>query len=164
MQNESSGVHDYGTNCLDCERYKQLGDVCVVEHEKKFLWEYCRDFQPLVVLPDYKELMRTVKQDQALERQKAREKRERDRKKRLKERLEKREQKRKERRARLKRISGKKKRLELKRLEKLNRKQAKVAPKKSAPEKAPAPASGRKRTSRGKGKEPLGQSTLAENP
>ena len=89
MQEESGVARDYGTNCLECERYKKLGDVCVVEHGKKFHWEFCRDFVPLVVLPDYNELMRTVKQDQALERQKVKEKKERERKKKLKERKEK---------------------------------------------------------------------------
>ncbi len=123
MQKEGVIAHDYGTNCVDCERYKRLGDVCVIEHEKKFLWEYCRDFVPQVVLPDYNELMRTVKQDQALEKQKVREKKERERKKKLKERMEKKELKRKERRARLRRIRERKKRLELSRQERLSRKQ-----------------------------------------
>ena len=62
------------TNCVDCERYKKLGEVCVIEHGKKFLWEFCKDFQPEVKLPDYDELMKTVKQDMALERKKAIEK------------------------------------------------------------------------------------------
>ena len=122
MEKESGAAHDYGTNCVDCERYKQLGDVCVIEHEKKFLWDYCRDFVPQVVLPDYNELMRTVKQDQALARQKANEKKEREKKKRLKERMEKKEEKRKKRRARLRRIREKKKLLELRKQEKVSKK------------------------------------------
>ena len=126
MQEESGIARDYGTNCVDCERYKKLGDVCVIEHGKKFLWEFCRDFVPKVVLPDYNDLMRTVKQDQALERQKVKEKKERERKKKLKERTEKKELKRKERRARLRRIREKKKRLELKRLERLAKKRQKA--------------------------------------
>lgn len=111
-------THDYGTDCKDCERYRKLGDVCVIEHGKKFLWEFCRDFVPLVKLPDYNELMRTVRQEQALERQKTREKKQRERKKKLKETLEQKEQKKKERRARLRRIRlRKKKKLEEKTLE-----------------------------------------------
>ncbi|MDG6904862.1 MAG: hypothetical protein JRN20_03655 [Nitrososphaerota archaeon] len=117
MQKESSPAHDYGTNCLDCERYKRLGDVCVVEHEKKFLWEYCRDFAPQIALPDYKELMQTVKNEQALARQKVKEKKERERKKRLRERLAKKEEKRKKRRARLRRIRERKKLRESKSLQ-----------------------------------------------
>lgn len=66
------------TNCLDCERYKQLGEVCVIEHGKKFLWEYCKDFVQEVKLPDYNELMKTVRQDMALERKKVREKKKRE--------------------------------------------------------------------------------------
>jgi len=100
---------DYGTNCKDCELYKKLGDVCVVEHDKKFLWEYCRDFVPQVVLPDYRELMRSVKHDQALERQKLHEKKEREKKKKKKERLERIELNKKERRARLRRKREKEK-------------------------------------------------------
>lgn len=126
MQEESGVARDYGTNCVDCERYKKLGDVCVIEHGKKFLWEFCRDFVPKVVLPDYNDLMRTVKQDQALERQKVKERKERERKKKLKERMEKKELKRKERRARLRRIREKKKRLELKRQERLAKKKQKA--------------------------------------
>ena len=80
-------AHDYGTNCKDCERYQKLGDVCAVEHGKKFLWDFCKDFDPIVKLPDYKDLMRTVKKEQAQERQKVREKKERERKKKLKERM-----------------------------------------------------------------------------
>ena len=130
MQEESRVAGDYGTNCVDCERYKKLGDVCVIEHGKKFLWEFCRDFVPKVVLPDYNDLMRTVKQDQALERQKIKERKERERKKKLKERLEKKEIKRKERRARLRRIRERKKRLELKLQERLARKKHQSKPKK----------------------------------
>ncbi len=64
---------------MDCARYKTLGEVCVIEHGKKFLWEFCRDFQPEVKLPDYNELMRTVKKEIALERKKAKEKKKRER-------------------------------------------------------------------------------------
>lgn len=71
MKLESGIVEENtGTNCNDCERYKNLGDVCVIEHGKKFLWEYCKDFEPEVVLPDYKELMSTVRKDLAAERKK----------------------------------------------------------------------------------------------
>lgn len=115
-------AHDYGTNCRDCERYQKLGDVCVIEHGKKFLWEFCRDFEPIVKLPDYKDLMRTVKKEQAQERQKTREKKERERKRKLKERMAKKEQKKKQRRARLRRIREQKKRLEEKRLARLTKK------------------------------------------
>jgi hypothetical protein len=94
---------DYGTNCKSCERYEKLGDVCAVEHGKKFLWEFCRDFVQQVELPDYKELMKTVRQDMALERQKEREKKERERKRRLKEKLALEEERKKKRRARLRR-------------------------------------------------------------
>ncbi len=66
-----------GTNCVDCERYKNLGEVCVVEHGKRFLWEYCKDFQPEVRLPEYNALMKTVKQDMAMERKKIRERKKR---------------------------------------------------------------------------------------
>lgn len=125
VQKENGVAHDYGTNCVDCERYKRLGDVCVIEHEKKFLWEFCRDFVPKVVLPDYHELMQTVKQDQALARQKAKEKKEREKKKREKEREAKREEKRKKRRARLRRIRERKKLLELKQREKSAKKHTK---------------------------------------
>ena len=64
---------------MDCARYKTLGEVCVIEHGKNFLWEFCRDFQPEVKLPDYNELMRTVKKEIALERKKAKEKKKRER-------------------------------------------------------------------------------------
>ncbi|MGI0090595.1 MAG: hypothetical protein ACREBS_02700 [Nitrososphaerales archaeon] len=115
MQKENGVIaHDYGTNCVDCERYKTLGDVCVIEHEKKFLWEYCRDFVPKVVMPDYRELMRSVRQDQALERKKIKEKKEREKRKKLKERIEREALRKKERRARLRRIREKKKLKELK--------------------------------------------------
>jgi hypothetical protein len=81
------------TNCIDCERYKKLGEVCVIEHGKKFLWEYCKDFQPEVKLPQYEELMKTVKHDMAEERRKVREKKKKEianrRKEREKKRLEK---------------------------------------------------------------------------
>ncbi|MDG6996630.1 MAG: hypothetical protein JRN52_11980 [Nitrososphaerota archaeon] len=117
MQSKGVAEHDYGTNCKHCERYKTLGDVCVVEHGKKFLWEFCKDFEPLVVLPDYKELMRTVRSDMALERKRAKEKKERDRKKKLKERQLALEAKKKARRARLrkKRLREKEKQLRLER-------------------------------------------------
>lgn len=74
---ETSG--ESGTNCLECERYKTLGEVCVIEHGKKFLWEFCRDFQPEVKLPEYDELMRTVKKDIALQREKEKQKKKRER-------------------------------------------------------------------------------------
>jgi hypothetical protein len=125
MEKEVGVTHDYGTNCVDCERYATLGDVCVLEHGKKFLWEFCRDFEPKVELPDYNDLMRTVKQEQALERQKAKEKKEREKKKKLKERLEKKEQERRERRNRLRRIRERKKREEQKRQERLAKKKSK---------------------------------------
>ncbi|MHB1909960.1 MAG: hypothetical protein ACYCQJ_13975 [Nitrososphaerales archaeon] len=79
---------DSRTNCVDCERYKKLGEVCVIEHGKKFLWEFCKDFQPEVKLPDYNELMKTVKQDMALERKKAIEKKKKQIQLRKKERAE----------------------------------------------------------------------------
>lgn len=66
-----------GTNCIDCERYKKLGEVCVIEHGKKFLWEFCKDFQAEVKLPDYNDLMKTVKHDMAIERRKIIEKKKR---------------------------------------------------------------------------------------
>ena len=135
MEKESAVARDYGTNCNDCERYKKLGDVCLIEHGKKFLWEYCRDFVPQVVLPEYNELMRTVKQEQAIERQKVREKKERERKKKQKERLEKKEQKRKERRNRLRRVREKKRREDLKRQERVAKKKGeKSAVKKRTPQ------------------------------
>ena len=117
MQSKGIAEHDYGTNCRDCERYKILGDVCVVEHGKKFLWEYCKDFESIVVLPDYKELMRTVRSDMALERRKVKEKKERERKKKLKERQLALEAKKKARRARLrkKRLREKEKQARLNR-------------------------------------------------
>ena len=68
-----------GTNCVDCERYRKFGDVCVMEHGKKFLWEFCKDFEAEVVLPDYKELMSTVRKDLAAERKKVKEKKKRER-------------------------------------------------------------------------------------
>ncbi|MDA4129358.1 MAG: hypothetical protein OK457_01175 [Thaumarchaeota archaeon] len=117
MQKENSVVvQNYGTDCRNCERYAKLGDVCVVEHGKKFLWEYCRDFDPKVVLPDYNDLMKSVRKDQALERKKLKEKKEREKRKKQKERMEREELKRKNRRARLrkrrealkKKMSGKK--------------------------------------------------------
>lgn len=94
-------TQDYGTSCSDCERYQKLGDICMIEHGKKFQWEYCRDFVPEVVLPDYKELMRSVREDHALERQKEKEKKEKERRKRLKESAEREEERKKRRRAML---------------------------------------------------------------
>ena len=94
---------DYGTNCRDCERFKRVGEVCVIEHGKRFLWEYCRDFEARVELPDYNELMKTVRQEHAALRQKEREKKEREKKLKLKERQTKKEQKRRERIARSRR-------------------------------------------------------------
>lgn len=94
-------VQDYGTNCKDCERYRVMGDICMLEHSKKFQWEYCRDFVPRVVLPDYNELMRSVQADRALERQKEKERKEREKRRKLKERAEKEELRKKKRRAML---------------------------------------------------------------
>jgi hypothetical protein len=82
-----------GTNCVDCERYKKLGEVCVLEHGKKFLWEYCKDFEPEVKLPEYDELMKTVKQDMATERSRIREKKKKEIAVRRKEREKKRKEK-----------------------------------------------------------------------
>lgn len=123
---KSNGVlqQDYGTNCADCERYRKLGDVCVIEHGKKFLWEYCRDFVPNVVLPDYKDLMRSVREDQTLERQRLKAKKDREKRKKLKERMEREALRKKERRARLRRIREKKK------LEIMKKLQSKSKPKK----------------------------------
>jgi hypothetical protein len=70
---------NYGTDCMNCERYKKLGDVCVVEHGKKFLWEFCKDFEAEVLLPDYKELMSTVRKDLAAEKKKIQQKKKRER-------------------------------------------------------------------------------------
>lgn len=94
---------DYGTNCLNCERYKRVGEVCVLEHGKRFLWEYCRDFEAKVELPDYNDLMRTVRQEHALQCKKDREKKERERKLKKKEREARKEQKRRERISRARR-------------------------------------------------------------
>jgi hypothetical protein len=94
-------VQDYGTNCRDCQRYQKLGDICMIEHGKKFQWEFCRDFEAMVVLPDYKELMRSVRADHALERKKLKEKKDKDKRRRQKEIEEKKELKRKKRRAML---------------------------------------------------------------
>jgi hypothetical protein len=94
-------VQDYGTNCRDCQRYKKLGDICMIEHGKKFQWEFCRDFEPVVVLPDYNELMKSVRADHALERKKEKEKKEKEKRRRQKEREEKKELRRKKRRAML---------------------------------------------------------------
>jgi hypothetical protein len=70
MMQSQAADEKTGTNCNDCERYKKFGDVCVMEHGKKFLWEFCKDFEAEVVLPDYKELMSTVRKDLAAERKK----------------------------------------------------------------------------------------------
>ena len=94
-------VQDYGTSCSDCERYRKLGDICMIEHGKKFQWEYCRDFVPEVVLPDYKELMRSVRADRALERKKENERKDKEKRKRLKEKSEKEELRKKKRRSML---------------------------------------------------------------
>jgi hypothetical protein len=118
---------DYGTDCRQCERYKTLGDVCVVEHGKKFLWEFCKDFEPEIVLPDYKELMRSVKNDMATEKRKEKEKKQRERKKKQKVREALKEEKRRKKRARL----ARKRRLEKKREE---RRKARLAKKESAAE------------------------------
>lgn len=96
-------VQDYGTNCKDCERYQKLGDICMIEHGKKFVWEYCRDFAPTVVLPDYKELMRSVRADHALERKKEKEKKEKEKRRRLKEKAEREVLRKKKRRSMLRR-------------------------------------------------------------
>ncbi len=88
MKSNKITSQDYGTNCKDCERYQKLGDICMIEHGKKFQWEYCRDFNPKVVLPDYRELMRSVREDHALERKKDKEKKEKEKRKKLKERAE----------------------------------------------------------------------------
>jgi hypothetical protein len=102
MQKEDGVIiQDYGTDCRNCVRYQKLGDVCLVEHGKKFFWEYCRDFDPQVVLPDYNDLMKSVRMDQALERKKLKEKKEKEKKKKLKERKEREVLKRKKRIARL---------------------------------------------------------------
>jgi hypothetical protein len=82
-----------GTNCVDCERYKKLGEVCVIEHGKKFLWEYCKDFETEVKLPEYEELMKTVKLDMAKERKKIIEKKKKEIAIRRKEREKKRKEK-----------------------------------------------------------------------
>ncbi len=74
LQSEKSST----TNCVDCERYRKLGDLCVLDHGKKFLWEYCKDFEAAVELPDYGDLMKSVKQDMALERKKIREKKKKE--------------------------------------------------------------------------------------
>ena len=115
MQKENGIVaQDYGTDCRNCERYLKIGDVCLVEHGKKFAWEYCRDFDPRVVLPDYKDLMKSVRLDQALERKKLKEKKEKEKRKKLKEREEREELKRKKRRARLRKKRERLKKLSLK--------------------------------------------------
>lgn len=92
--NKADGAKDYGTNCVDCERYKRVGEVCVLEHGKRRLSDYCRDFEQIVQLPDYKELMKSVKQDMAAQRQKEKEKKERERKQKQKELAAKKEERR----------------------------------------------------------------------
>ncbi len=94
-------VQDYGTNCRDCQRYQKLGDICMIEHGKKFQWEFCRDFESIVVLPDYNELMRSVRADHALERKKVKEKKDKEKRRKQREKEEKKELKRKKRRAML---------------------------------------------------------------
>jgi hypothetical protein len=76
--NVQSENNNNETNCVDCERYRKLGDLCVLEHGKKFLWEYCKDFQASVELPDYDELMKSVKQDLSSERKKIRERKKKE--------------------------------------------------------------------------------------
>jgi hypothetical protein len=107
-------VQDYGTNCKDCQRYQKLGDICMIEHGKKFQWEYCGDFEPVVVLPDYKELMRSVRADHVLERKRLKEKKEKEKRKKQREREEKKELKRKKRRATLRKRRERLKKKELK--------------------------------------------------
>jgi hypothetical protein len=112
LANEAS-PRDYGTDCRQCERYKTLGDVCVVEHGKKFLWEFCKDFEPEVVLPEYKELMQSVRSEMAAEKRKEKEKKQRERRKKQKEKEAAKEERKRRRRARLQ----KKRRLEKKKAE-----------------------------------------------
>jgi len=90
-------AQDYGTNCKDCDRYQKLGDICMIEHGKKFQWEYCRDFESKVVLPDYKELMRSVRADHALQRKKEKEKKDKEKRRKLKEKAEREELRKKKR-------------------------------------------------------------------
>jgi hypothetical protein len=94
-------VQDYGTNCKDCQRYHKLGDICMIEHGKKFQWEFCRDFEAIVELPDYMELMRSVRADHALERKKLKEKKDKEKRRKQREIEEKKELKRKKHRAML---------------------------------------------------------------
>jgi hypothetical protein len=137
-------VQDYGTNCKDCERYQKLGDICMIEHGKKFQWEYCRDFHPLVVLPDYRELMRSVREDHALQRKKEKEKREKEKRQRIKEKAEKEALRKKKRRAMLRkrreRLKKKAAREQLK-AEKLTKTQARDAS--QSPAARPLPKSAR---------------------
>jgi hypothetical protein len=119
-------VHDYGTNCSDCERYRKMGDICMLEHGKKFQWEYCRDFVPLVVLPDYKELMQSVRADRAEERRKEKERKEKEKKKKLKERKEREELRKKKRRSMLRKRRERLKKRQLKDLATVEKKAKKV--------------------------------------
>lgn len=82
-----------GTNCKSCGRYGKLGEVCVVEHGKKFLWEFCKDFEAEIKLPDYNELMQTIKLDMAAERKKIRDRKQKEIALRRKEREERRKEK-----------------------------------------------------------------------
>jgi len=90
----------------------------MIEHGKKFQWEYCGDFEPAVVLPDYKELMRSVRADHALERKKLKDKKEKEKRKKQKQREEKKELKRKKRRAMLRKRRERLKKKELRALKK----------------------------------------------
>ena len=100
---DKSVERDFGTNCMDCERYKKIGEVCVLEHGKNHLWEYCRDFVQQVKLPEYDELMLSLKRDMAIQRQKERERKERDRRQKQREREARKEEKRRERISRARR-------------------------------------------------------------
>lgn len=96
-----AGEQNSKTNCVDCERYSKLGEVCVLEHGKRFLWEFCKDFQSKVDLPEYDELMKTVKHDLAQERKKVREKKKKEIAQRRKEREKIKQERLKERRSRI---------------------------------------------------------------
>jgi hypothetical protein len=79
METEVVQERGGGTNCLDCEKYKKLGDVCTVEHGKKNYSDFCSDYEDKFSLPDYNELMRDVRKDMALQRKKAKDKKKRER-------------------------------------------------------------------------------------
>ncbi|MHB8566108.1 MAG: hypothetical protein ACYC7D_10765 [Nitrososphaerales archaeon] len=134
VENQNAvGARDYGTNCLDCERYKRVGEVCVLEHGKRHLSDYCRDFEPKVELPDYNELMQSVKQDMALQRVKERGKKEKEKKIRLKERAVRKEEKRRMRisRARKRYLAKEKKKEQARAKRKAERLKASGGPMKS---------------------------------